>query len=158
MKKSIEITKECIVPVNIETIWNLITSPPKFHGLGFPGSYSEKLDRKSAKKGTEIKSSSLSPFSSGKKSTYIVDWNDPYLFSFGSNATEWTYKFRLNQLEEHKTKVVFTRSFRKKSFLERIFNNDGIYTDEYFVSNTISIIKKACLKLSKGKTDGIFTE
>ncbi|WP_339608507.1 hypothetical protein [uncultured Roseivirga sp.] len=155
MSKAPLISKSTIVSVNIEKVWELITTTSKFHALGFPGSYPSQFDRTNANQGMEIQSGSLN---GTPKNSYIVEWAMPYLFSFGPSPDDWSYKYRLNKLDEKTTEIEFSRRFRGMSRLEKIFSSKEENDLEALVDRTTSQISQACQNLSKGLPDGLWTE
>lgn len=149
------VTKTTVVPINIEAVWQLITTTNKFHGLGLPGSWDTQFDRDIAKPGTQIKASGLM---GDTMNVVICEWSPPHLFSFGNSVADWTFMYRLKKLDNSSTEIAYSRAFRKLSWIERVFTPKHKKDNDELTSRTLSEISHACHNLAKGEEDGVWTE
>lgn len=148
-----EKTVTVIVEQPARSVWRLITSPGKYHGLGIPHTYGP-FETASGQpyEGATFK---LIGLMGGRATMHVVDCVANKVLSFGSDRATWTYRFVLEDLGE-RTRVAFSRRFRKQGFLERLREGPQDETYLHLTSVTAGRLSAACERLRAGQPDGIF--
>lgn len=160
MKSSIEKSQICKVPIEIEKVWNIVTDSSKFYSLNLPGNWGV-FNNNEAQRGTIFKYNGVVNQASKPVDCYIVEWNEPNLFSFGYEINEWTFKFELRSIQNKVTEIKFSRKFwnrsEKRDFIGWLFNEKSKeeIVPQTFVDETIRRIKIACNNLRDGNPDGL---
>ncbi len=132
-----------MVDLTTDQVWKIVTNPNNFDALYIPGLISARFalfDEQTVNPGYEF-----SPIGNSEKRLYIVEWKKPYIFSFGYQPNDWTFRFKLRGIASA-TEVTFEREFRKTPWFEEALGKitgNSIEIQE-LADESISRLEKLC--------------